>query len=289
MPLQHRARPDQPVAAQRTGQPACQRGQDRPIGPIQPRPGTGAPQHRQFVPQHQQLGVLRRGRASEQRQPPDEADEDQVQQPQRHGRRSSRTSVTAASCRSSACIVLEPHRASEKLTVAGQSISGTPPSTLDIISASAKQVVTSRWYRYLTKHGVLKLGRRARTQDRRIMRGPPSLRAGAACALTLAAANYPKIQRRRMPCRYERYEPARTAPGEHSSGSSAASSELVTPTGLPAKDGGVTSPPCSGSRRGSCGSQPAPSGSTEHGGERRCRCPDQRTVKFAVSEPTWIW
>ena len=103
MPTQHRARRDQPVAAHRPRQPPDQRGQDRPVGPVQPRPWLGSPQHRHLVAQHQQLGVLRRAGAGQQHQPTDQPDEDQVQQPQRHGRRSSRTAVAAPSRRSSAC------------------------------------------------------------------------------------------------------------------------------------------------------------------------------------------
>jgi hypothetical protein len=40
------------------------------------------------VSQHEQFGVLRRGGAGEQHQPADQPDEDQVEQPQRHGPRS---------------------------------------------------------------------------------------------------------------------------------------------------------------------------------------------------------
>jgi hypothetical protein len=74
-----------------THTPSDQRGQDRRISPVQPRPGTGAPQHRHLVTQDQQLGVFGRTRTGEQHQPTQQPDKDQVQQPQRHGRRSSPT------------------------------------------------------------------------------------------------------------------------------------------------------------------------------------------------------
>ena len=45
--------------------------------------------------QHEQFGVLRRGGAGEQHQPAREPDEDQVEQPQRHGSRSSRRHCAA--------------------------------------------------------------------------------------------------------------------------------------------------------------------------------------------------
>jgi hypothetical protein len=43
-----------------------------------------AAQYRDLVPEHQQFGVLRGRRTGEQRKPTADADEDQVQQTQRH-------------------------------------------------------------------------------------------------------------------------------------------------------------------------------------------------------------
>src|SRR5205823_2119754 len=74
-----------------SGQQPNQRGQDRPVGPVQPRPGVAPPQYRDLVPQHQQFGILGGGVASQQHQSADQPDEDQVEQPQRHGWRSSRS------------------------------------------------------------------------------------------------------------------------------------------------------------------------------------------------------
>jgi len=42
------------------------------------------PQHRDLLAQHQQLGVLRRRRTRQQRHPANDADKDQVKQPDRH-------------------------------------------------------------------------------------------------------------------------------------------------------------------------------------------------------------
>jgi hypothetical protein len=84
VPLQDGAWGDQPVHPQASRQEPDQRGEDRAVGPVQPRPGTGAAQHGNFVPQHEQFDVLRRGRPDEQDQPATEPDEDQVKQTERH-------------------------------------------------------------------------------------------------------------------------------------------------------------------------------------------------------------
>jgi hypothetical protein len=54
-------------------------------GPVQVRPGLGAAQHGNLVPQHEQLDVLVRRRAAQQDEPAAEPDEDQVKQAKRHG------------------------------------------------------------------------------------------------------------------------------------------------------------------------------------------------------------
>ena len=53
-------------------------------------------QDRDLMAQHEELGVLGHLRAGQQREPADELTEAQVEQPQRHDRRSSRTSATDA-------------------------------------------------------------------------------------------------------------------------------------------------------------------------------------------------
>jgi hypothetical protein len=60
VPAKHGTRGDQPVYPQTPGQEADQRGEDRAIGPVQVRPGMGAAQHGNLVPQHEQLDVLGR-------------------------------------------------------------------------------------------------------------------------------------------------------------------------------------------------------------------------------------
>jgi hypothetical protein len=62
-----------------------QRGQHRAICPVQPGPRVDAAQHRDLMPQHQQLDVLTGRRAAEEDQPAAEPGEDQVQQAKRHG------------------------------------------------------------------------------------------------------------------------------------------------------------------------------------------------------------
>jgi nucleotide-binding universal stress UspA family protein len=64
---QQRAWREQPHRPQRAGEQPCQGGEHRTVRPVQLRPGVLPPQHRDLVAQHQQLGVLRRRRASQQR------------------------------------------------------------------------------------------------------------------------------------------------------------------------------------------------------------------------------
>jgi hypothetical protein len=53
-----------------------------------PGPGIGAAQHGHLVPQHEQLRILGRRRTTKQDQPAAEADEDQIEQTDGHGRTS---------------------------------------------------------------------------------------------------------------------------------------------------------------------------------------------------------
>jgi hypothetical protein len=80
MPSQNGARCDQPVCLQPSGQLPDQRGQHRPVGPVQPRPRITPAQHGDLVPQHQQFRVLRRWRSAKQDQPAAKPDEDEVEQ-----------------------------------------------------------------------------------------------------------------------------------------------------------------------------------------------------------------
>jgi hypothetical protein len=60
VPAKHGTRGYQPVCPQAPGQEADQRGEDCAVGPVQVRPGMGAAQHGNLVPQHEQLNVLGR-------------------------------------------------------------------------------------------------------------------------------------------------------------------------------------------------------------------------------------
>jgi len=85
VPPQDSAGGDQPVHPQPSRQEPDQRGEDRPVGPVEPGPGIGAAQHGDLVPQHEQLGVLEGRRPAEQNQPAAEPDEDEIEQAQGHG------------------------------------------------------------------------------------------------------------------------------------------------------------------------------------------------------------
>ena len=102
MPAQDRARRDQPELTQRLGQQADQRGEHRSIRPIQARLRISPAQHSDLVAQDKQFDILRRRRATEQHQPTEQPDEDQIQQPQRHGTRSCPDGTAPRSPRSEA-------------------------------------------------------------------------------------------------------------------------------------------------------------------------------------------
>jgi len=58
VPVQDSAGRDQPVPPQPCWQEPDQRGEDRPVGPVEPGPRMSAAQHGDLVPQHEQLGIL---------------------------------------------------------------------------------------------------------------------------------------------------------------------------------------------------------------------------------------
>lgn len=72
------------MAAQPGGQQPGQRGQDRPVGPVEPGPGDLTTQDGEFVAEDQDLGVLRRLAAAEQLQPAKGPDDGEVQESDRH-------------------------------------------------------------------------------------------------------------------------------------------------------------------------------------------------------------
>jgi len=72
------------VHPHRPGEQPGQRGDHHPVGPAQPGFRVLPPQHRDFLAQHQEFGVLRGRRAGEQHQPADQADEHQIEHPYCH-------------------------------------------------------------------------------------------------------------------------------------------------------------------------------------------------------------
>jgi hypothetical protein len=79
MPAQDRVGGDQAMTTQRSGQPLDERGEHGPVRPVQARSWIGAPQDSDLVPQHEELDVLRGGRAAHQHDKPEHLPEDQVQ------------------------------------------------------------------------------------------------------------------------------------------------------------------------------------------------------------------
>ena len=80
VPAQDRGRGDQAVTAQRRGQASDQCGEQGAVGPVQARPRVGSAEYGDLVAQDEQLDVLGRGCAAEQRQPAEKPVEDQVEQ-----------------------------------------------------------------------------------------------------------------------------------------------------------------------------------------------------------------
>jgi len=58
MPPQDGTWGDQPVHPQTWRQEPDQRGEDGAVGPVEPWPGVDTAQHGDFVPEHEQFGVL---------------------------------------------------------------------------------------------------------------------------------------------------------------------------------------------------------------------------------------
>jgi hypothetical protein len=103
MPAQQRLRRHEPMASALLGE---QPGQRREYGAVWPGggwPGDLSAQHRHFVSEDEELGVLGRLPAGQQCEPAGELAEDQVEQSQRHGWRSSRTSATDAKPQVNVC------------------------------------------------------------------------------------------------------------------------------------------------------------------------------------------
>ena len=58
VPPQDGAGGDQPVHPQTWRQEPDQRGEDGAVGPVEPWPGVDTAQHGDFVPEHEQFGVV---------------------------------------------------------------------------------------------------------------------------------------------------------------------------------------------------------------------------------------
>lgn len=82
MPGQHRGRGDDPMRPYPVGQQAGEGGQDRPVRPGQPQPAPNlTAQHRNFMPQREDLDQQRSVAANQQPQTAEQAYHPQVQQP----------------------------------------------------------------------------------------------------------------------------------------------------------------------------------------------------------------
>jgi hypothetical protein len=80
MPAQQRGRPDkQPVPARARQQPR-ESSQDRSVGPVEPWPDYLASEHRDLVPEQQQLSVLPCRSRRQQCEPSHHPAEQQIQQ-----------------------------------------------------------------------------------------------------------------------------------------------------------------------------------------------------------------
>ena len=84
MPAQDRVRSDHAAEQQCAGQPPHERGQHGSVRPVQARTWIGAAQYGDLVAQHEELDVLRGGRAGQEYDQPEYLPEDQIEQPQRH-------------------------------------------------------------------------------------------------------------------------------------------------------------------------------------------------------------
>jgi hypothetical protein len=80
MPAQQRGRLDEQPAPARARQQPRESSQDRSVGPVEPWPDYLPPQHRDLVPEHQQLSVLGCRSPRQQREPSHHSAEQQVQQ-----------------------------------------------------------------------------------------------------------------------------------------------------------------------------------------------------------------
>jgi hypothetical protein len=90
VPGQKRARRDEPAGAQHSWQVPGQCRQDGTIGPVRRGPGDLTAKHRDLMTQDHDLRVFGRLAATQQHQPAEDPDRDQVEQAKGHKPRSCR-------------------------------------------------------------------------------------------------------------------------------------------------------------------------------------------------------
>ncbi len=86
VPGQQGARCHDPMEPKPLGQQPRQRGQQRPVGPVQSRPGDLPAQHSDLMPQYQDLGLFGGVGTHEERRPAEQLDHQQIQEAQEHER-----------------------------------------------------------------------------------------------------------------------------------------------------------------------------------------------------------
>jgi hypothetical protein len=87
VPGQQGARSHDPVQPQLPRQQPRQGGEHGTVSPVRPRPGNLTTQHRDLMPEHQDLGVLGSVASRKERQPAERPDHEQVDEANEHERR----------------------------------------------------------------------------------------------------------------------------------------------------------------------------------------------------------
>jgi hypothetical protein len=114
VPAQNGVRSDQAVAPKCSGQPPDQGGEHGTIRPVQAWSRVGAAEHRDFMPQDEQLDVLGGGRPAHQQDQSEHPLEDQIEQAQRHGGDHANRKTVDHPWSVTADRVLEPHRVTQQ-------------------------------------------------------------------------------------------------------------------------------------------------------------------------------
>jgi hypothetical protein len=102
-PAQDRAGCDRAMTTQGTGQSSDEGGEHRPVCPVQAWSRAGSAKDGDLMPQHEQLDVLGRRATAQQHDQAENLQEDQTQQPERHGGDHAERSEGADHRRSAAC------------------------------------------------------------------------------------------------------------------------------------------------------------------------------------------